>query len=58
MATQLQYSLPEKFHGQRNLVGHRPWGHKESVTTEHACASYFVVLNLPPSVDTKLFNSS
>ena len=23
-------SLPEKFHGQRNLVGYSPWGHKES----------------------------
>ena len=25
--------LPEKFHGQRNLVGYSPWGHKESDTT-------------------------
>ena len=23
-------------HGQRGLVGHRPWGHKESDTTERA----------------------
>ena len=23
-----------KFHGQRNLVGSSPWGHKESDTTE------------------------
>ena len=22
--------LPEKFHGQRSLVGYSPWGHKES----------------------------
>ena len=22
------------FHGQRSLAGHRPWGHKESDTTE------------------------
>jgi len=21
--------LPGKFHGQRSLVGHSPWGHKE-----------------------------
>ena len=21
--------LPEKSHGQRNLVGYHPWGHKE-----------------------------
>ena len=26
--------LPEKFHGQRSLVGCSPWGHKESNMTE------------------------
>ena len=26
--------LPRKFHGQRNLAGYSPWGHKESDTTE------------------------
>ena len=26
--------LPGKFHGQRGLVGYRPWGHKESDMTE------------------------
>ena len=26
--------LPRKFHGQRNLVGYCPWGHKEWDTTE------------------------
>ena len=26
--------LPEKSHGQRRLGGHRPWGHRESDTTE------------------------
>ena len=26
--------LPGKFHGQRNLVGYSPWGHKELATTE------------------------
>ena len=26
---------PGKSHGQRSLVGLRPWGHKESDTTEH-----------------------
>ena len=26
--------LPGKFHGQRSLVGYRPWGHKESDMTE------------------------
>ena len=27
--------LPGKFHGQWNLVGYGPWGHKESDMTEH-----------------------
>jgi len=26
--------LPREFHGQRNLAGYSPWGHKESDTTE------------------------
>ena len=26
--------LPGESHGQRNLVGYSPWGHKESDTTE------------------------
>ena len=26
--------LPGKSHGWRGLVGHRPWGHKESDTIE------------------------
>ena len=26
--------LPGKSHGKRSLVGYRPWGHKESDTTE------------------------
>ena len=29
----LLYSCLEKPHGQRNLVGYSPWGHKESDTT-------------------------
>ena len=29
----LQYSYLE-FHGQRSLTDYRPWGHKESDTTE------------------------
>ena len=37
-------SLPGKFYGQRSLVGHSPWGHKESNVTEHkntyTCRSY------------------
>ena len=31
--------LPGKFHGQRNLVGYSPRGHKESGTTEHISSS-------------------
>ena len=27
-------SLPEKFHGQRSLVGYSPWGRKTSHITE------------------------
>ena len=30
----LQYSCLEDPHGQRNLVGYRPWGHKELDTSE------------------------
>ena len=26
--------LPEESHGQKNLVGYSPWGHKESDMTE------------------------
>ena len=37
----LQYSCLENSHGQRNLVGYSPWGHKEFDTTErlstHTC---------------------
>ena len=27
--------LPREFHGQGNLTGYSPWGHKELDTTEH-----------------------
>ena len=30
----LHYSYLENPHGQRNLAGYSPWGHKESDTTE------------------------
>ena len=30
----LLYSFLEKFHGQRNLAGYSPWGHKESDKTK------------------------
>ena len=35
----LQYSCLEKSHGQRNLVGYSPWGHKESEMTEQLTVS-------------------
>ena len=28
--------LPGESHGQRNLAGYNPWGHKELGMTEHA----------------------
>ena len=30
----LAWKIPGKFHGQRNLVGYSPWGHKEWDTTD------------------------
>ena len=36
----LQYSRLENPHGQRSLVGCRPWGPKESGKTEHVRACY------------------
>ena len=35
----LQYSCLGKPHGQRNLAGYSPWGHKESDTTEQLMLS-------------------
>ena len=31
--------LPGKFHGQRTLMGHSPWSHKKSDTTERLSSS-------------------
>jgi len=36
--TSIQYSCLGKFHGQRNLAGYHPWGHKELDMTEHSTA--------------------
>ena len=33
--------MPGEFHGQRNLVGYSPWGHKELNTTEQLTLSLF-----------------
>ena len=36
--------LPKKFHGQRNLAGYSPWGHKESDITEHTRTTHTCVV--------------
>ena len=50
--------LPRKFHGQKNLVGYRPWGHKESETTEHSLSTQPSTCHRNISVDelTLLFS--
>ena len=40
----LQYSCLENSHGQRSLVGHSPWGHKESDTTEQLSTAPLLLL--------------
>ena len=47
--------LPGEFHGQTNLAGYSPWGHKESDMTEQLTLSQFhsvlgVLFPLPVSV--------
>ena len=34
--------LPEKSHGQRNLVGYNPWGCKEQDTSEHTNITFYL----------------
>ena len=40
----LQYSCLENPHGQRSLMGYRPWGHKEldTTVTKHSTAQDYV----------------
>ena len=38
----LQYSYLENSHGQKNLAGYSPWGHKESDMTERLTHSKIV----------------
>ena len=38
--------LPGEFHGQRNLAGYGPWGHKELDTTEQL--THFRILHCHP----------
>ena len=55
---------PRKSHGQSSLAGHRPWGHKESDTTEclsaHAKQKAHLSLSvmISFSVSINLFNKS
>ena len=39
----LQYSFLENPHGQRSPVGHSPWSHKESDTTERRSTAQSVI---------------
>ena len=39
--------LPGETHGQRSLAGYRPWGQKESATTEHTHAHHVYSFLLP-----------
>ena len=34
--------LPGEFHGQRSLAGYRPWGRKESDTTEWPAHTFLI----------------
>ena len=36
----LQYSCLENPYGQRSLVGHSPWGHKQLDMTKHSTAQH------------------
>ena len=42
----LQYwtEEPKESHGQRSLVGYRPWGHRESDMTEQITLSLLLVM--------------
>ena len=49
-----------KFHGQRNLVGYSPWGHKESDMTERLITHASVLqkdLNLSVAQRTMFYES-
>ena len=60
----LQYSFLENPHGQRRLAGYRPWGHKESDTTDllrHSTAQHSTCSSIPSflsSLHTVLHNGS
>ena len=44
LGTPLQYSCLENPHGQRNLAGYSPWGHKDSDMTERLSTNKWMPL--------------
>ena len=46
--------LAGKFHGQRSLVGYRPWGHRKLDTTEGLSTHISSLLDVPLSPTTPL----
>ena len=48
--------LPGKFHEQKNLVGHSPWGLRESGTTEQLAYGYMATLLKPTLIQSMLHN--
>ena len=46
-ATPLQYFGLENPHGQRSLVVHSPWGHKDPDTTKHSTHSASLLTHTP-----------
>ena len=49
--------LPGKSHGSRSLVGYRPWGHKESDTTERLHFHFSKKVKTEIYLKTLQFNS-
>ena len=46
--------LPGKFHGQRSLMGHSPWGHKESDMTQMSDHSAYMSVLISPFISLPL----
>ena len=44
--------LPEEFHEQRSLAGYRPWGHKDSDTTEQLTHAHTHIRDFFSTKDT------
>ena len=59
-----QYSCLKNIHGQRSQVGYNPWGHKESIVSEHSTMRYYsivqncaIILQFTKSKRLNLYNS-